>query len=207
MPAATSVEAYLERHDAWRDTLNALRALLLAEGFAEGIKWGAPTYMLDGRNLVTLGAFREHCGVWFHQGALLSDPHGVLANAQEGKTRGMRHWRLVRGGEEALRDAADPPLEALRTYLHEVRAHHEAGRRVPRRPASTRTEPALPHELADAMASDHALRESWATLTPGRRRAYAEHIRTAKRAATRARRLAKALPLIRAGRGLNDRYR
>lgn len=42
---------------------------------------------------------------------------------------------------------------------------------------------------------------------PGRQREYSEHILSPKRDDTRQRRIAKVLPMIVAGIGLNDRYR
>ena len=44
-------------------------------------------------------------------------------------------------------------------------------------------------------------------LTPGRQREYNEHIASAKREATQHSRLAKILPMVLDGKGLNDRYR
>ena len=44
-------------------------------------------------------------------------------------------------------------------------------------------------------------------LAPYKKREYAEHLSNAKREETRARRLEKIIPMILAGKGLNDRYR
>ena len=62
-------------------------------------------------------------------------------------------------------------------------------------------------ELAAALAKDPKAAAAFAALTPGRQREYATHINSAKREATRQKRVEDALPLIRAGKGLNDRYR
>ena len=40
--------------------------------------------------MIGVGAFKGWVALWFHQGALLSDPNQLLINAQEGKTRGLR---------------------------------------------------------------------------------------------------------------------
>ena len=37
-------------------------------------KWGKPTYMHAGRNVAMAAGFKHHCGLWFFDGALLSDP-------------------------------------------------------------------------------------------------------------------------------------
>jgi uncharacterized protein YdeI (YjbR/CyaY-like superfamily) len=39
---------------------------------------------------VGIGGFKSYFGLWFHQGALLTDKAGVLINAQEGRTKALR---------------------------------------------------------------------------------------------------------------------
>ena len=65
----------------------------------------------------------------------------------------------------------------------------------------------VPDELAGALADDGVAGERFDALTPGKQREYTEYIVEAKRAETRTRRLEKILPMIRAGQGLNDRYK
>ncbi len=60
----------------------------------ETIKWGAPVYTLDYKNIVGLGAFKSYVGLWFFQGALLNDEKKKLINAQEDKTKALRQWRF-----------------------------------------------------------------------------------------------------------------
>ena len=38
---------------------------------------------------------RDYVGLWFYQGALLSDPQQVLINAQTGRTKASRQWRYT----------------------------------------------------------------------------------------------------------------
>ena len=65
----------------------------------------------------------------------------------------------------------------------------------------------LPPELKEALGTDSELKACFEALSPGKKREYAEHVGSAKREATRLSRLDKAIPLIRAGKGLNDRYK
>ncbi len=62
-------------------------------------------------------------------------------------------------------------------------------------------------ELDAVLEKDPEAASAFAALTPGRRREYAAHINAAKREATREKRALDALPLIRAGKGLNDKYK
>ena len=191
------VDDYLRAHNEWADVLGPLRAILRATRLEETVKWGAPVYTLEGRNVVGLGAFKSYAGLWFFDGVLLEDPDGVLVNAQEGTTRALRQWRF--GPGERV------PEARVRAYVEEAIANARAGRTV--EPRRKEGEVELPEELAAALAEDPELASAFEALTPGRQREYAEHIGGAKREATRRRRLDKARPMIARGEGLNDRYR
>ena len=65
----------------------------------------------------------------------------------------------------------------------------------------------LPEELQSALSEHDGARRAFENLTPGKRREYADHVASAKRAATRLSRVEKILPMIESGVGLNDRYR
>lgn len=196
MARITSVDAYLAAHPEWADALVALRDVLGTTELEETVKWGAPCYCLEGKNVVGIGAFKGYCGLWFHQGAFLADPDGVLVNAQEGKTRGLRQWRF--GAADEI-DAS-----RVRAYVEEAIANQRAGREIaPQRAGAVE----LPAELTAALEADSTAQRAFAALTPGRQREYAAHVADAKRAATRQTRIEKILPMIRAGSGLNDRYR
>ena len=72
-----------------------LRAILDATPLTAEIKWGAPCYTFNGKNVVGLMAFKSYFGLWFHQGVALKDEASVLINAQEGKTKALRQWRMT----------------------------------------------------------------------------------------------------------------
>ncbi len=188
-------ETYVQKHPEWGAQLHALRAQLLQQGLQETIKWGAPTYTLDGQNLIGLAAFKHHAAVWFHQGALLEDPAGVLINAQPGKTQAMRQWRFT---QDSAPDAA-----LFKNYIAASIENHRAGRVV-----ALQKQVAKPaEELAAALAQDKTLNDAFKALTPYKQKEYSAYIAEAKRADTRQNRLQKITPMIRAGLGLNDRYR
>ena len=196
MKGCKSVDEYIERAPAWGDELAKLRSILDATDLVEEVKWGAPCYTYGGKNVVGLMAFRDYFGLWFHQGALLSDPRGALINAQEGKTRALRQWRM--------RSKRDIAVRAVRAYVEEAIGLVEEGREIrPQRGGRV----VVPAELKAALEGDAQARAAFAQLTPGRRREYAEHVAEAKRPATRVSRAEKALPRIARGEGLNDRYR
>ncbi|MCY3556456.1 MAG: YdeI/OmpD-associated family protein [Gemmatimonadetes bacterium] len=191
-----SVEDYLDGHVEWRPLLERLCNIMNACEVEETVKWGQPCYTHAGKNVVGIGAFKEFVSVWFFQGALLRDEHGVLVNAQEGRTRAMRQWRF-----QAVEEI-DEPL--LRAYVDESIENQRLGKEI----KAERKKPVeVPDELAGALADDRDAGERFSSLTPGKQREYTEYIAEAKRTETRTKRLEKILPMIRSGQGLNDKYK
>lgn len=181
---------------AWRSELRQLRAILLATGLDEAIKWGRPCYVRDGANVVGIVNFKSYFGLWFFQGALLKDAAKVLMNAQEGRTSAMRQWRMT--------TIDDINAKLIRRYVVEAIALAGSGVRV----AKPNLKPiVIPEALRRALAANPKSAAAFRLLTPGRRREYATYIRDAKMPATTARRIAQILPMISKGLGLNDKYR
>ena len=187
----------IAKHPAWTEQLVLLDELARRSGLKAEVKWGMPTFTEDGTNVVGIGAFKAYVGIWFFQGALLSDPEGVLVNAQEGKTKAMRQWRFAAG--ERI------PRKKLLAYLREARILAAEGKAVPA--ARTRKPLVLPEELRTAMEQDPHLQSAFDALPLSQRREHADHIAEAKRPETRQRRLAKCSAMILAGQGLHDKYR
>jgi uncharacterized protein YdeI (YjbR/CyaY-like superfamily) len=113
MQRANSVDEYIADARLWKGELHQLRDILRATRLTEEVKWGGPCYTYKGKNVVGIGGFKSYFGLWFHQGALLKDDKKLLINAQEGKTRALRQWRMLSGkdikptiikryGEEAI---------------------------------------------------------------------------------------------------------
>lgn len=196
MKKPATVDSFLQEHEQWREALTKLRALLLASGLEETIKWGQPAYTLDGKNVAGLGAFKSYAGIWFFQGGLLEDKYGKLVNAQEGKTQAMRQWRF--------QSAEEIDEKLVLEYIAEAMRYQQAGREA--KPAPNKPL-LLPEELSAALKSNTQLAERFAQLSPGKQREYAGYIGEAKREATRAQRLEKCIPLILEGKGLNDKYK
>ena len=196
MTRAKTVDEYVENAPHFADILEKLRKVLASTDLEETIKWGAPCYTLDGRNVVGLAAFKSYAGLWFHNGAHIDDPDGVLINAQEGKTKSLRQWRFTSVREVKVR--------AVRGYVERAIAFERSTEGAMKK-APTPEAVRIPVELEEAMDAPTA--SAFASLTPGRQREYAEHIGSAKREETRRRRAAQALPIILAGRGLHDKYR
>lgn len=192
-----TVDEYIEKHPDKEEMLNPLRELILEFPFAETIKWGMPTYVYGKRNLVGIGAFKNHIGLWFFQGSLLSDPADQLRNAQEGKTKAMRQIHFEK--------KSDINESVLRGFLKQTIENEDRGLYVK---IERNKEPVkIPDELAVALKNDTAAGNAFKNLTLSKQREYADHISSAKQAKTKERRLEKILPMITEGKGLHDAYK
>ncbi len=196
MKRVKTVDDYIERAKFWQSELVQLRAILAATALTEEVKWGAPCYTYKGKNVVGLGAYKNYVGLWFYQGALLPDKNEVLINAQEGKTKALRQWRMQ--SQQDIKPAQ------IKRYIEAAIELVESGREIS--PARAK-KLVMPSELSDALKQNKTAAKRFAALTPGRQREYADHVGSAKREVTRLARAQKVLPLIVAGGGLNDKYR
>jgi len=122
MSRPRSVDDYISAAKQWQPELIALRDILRETDMEESVKWGAPCYGFGTKNLVGILGFKSYFGLWFHQGAILSDPAKTLINAQEGKTQALRQWRMY--------NSDDIRPDMVRLYLAETTANHRAGRTV-----------------------------------------------------------------------------
>ncbi len=188
------VDSFLKRQDKWRPELEKLRAILLETGLTEELKWGQPCYALDGKNVALIHGFKEYCAILFTKGALLKDPKGILIQ----QTKNVQSARQIRFAsvEEVTRLA-----KTVKTYVVEAIEIERAGLKVKRKKTEDYE---VPEELASRLAKDAKLRAAFAALTPGRQRAYLFHFAQPKRSETRAARVAKHVPRILEGLGLDD---
>ncbi|MBC2839926.1 YdeI family protein [Robiginitalea sp. SC105] len=196
MEKSDRVAAYFEKEGPFKEGIAILRDLVRATGLKETYKWCFPVYTLGGENVVGVVAHTNHFGIWFFNGVFLSDPLGVLENAQEGKTRAMRHWKFT--------SLDNMDRQGITAYVQEAIANARKGLKLS--PAKY-TKTTLPTELKVSLAANAATKKAFEALPPYKQRDYAEYIETAKKDATRKRRLQKILPMIERGIGLNDKYR
>jgi uncharacterized protein YdeI (YjbR/CyaY-like superfamily) len=193
--AATPSDAFFARAKSWREEQAALRALALACGLEETLKWGKPCYTTpDGANIVLIQTFKGFCALLFFKGALIEDPKGMLVAPGE-NSQSARQARFTSVAE------IDKAASTLKAYIRKALTIEKAGLKVE---LKTITEHAVPEELQACFAKAPAFKAAFEALTPGRQRAYLLHFSGAKQSATRASRIEKCRPQILAGKGLND---
>lgn len=111
---AETAEAYVKTHPMWSEELITLRNILIDTELNETVKWGMPTYTIGGKNVIGLAGFKNHFSLWFHKGGSIPDPDQILINAQEGKTKDMRHLKYKSGKEIKKTQIKKYVLEAIR---------------------------------------------------------------------------------------------
>jgi len=196
---AESAEAYAKTHPKWAKELTILRDILVATEMEETLKWSMPTYTVGGKNVIGLAGFKNHFCLWFHQGAFLSDSDKVLVNAQEGKTKAMRHMRFE--------SAKDIKKRTVKKYVLEAIENQKAGKEIKAAKPTKKTLGKMPIELEVKLKSSKVLNEKFQALSAARRKDYAEYISSAKRGDTKKKRMGQIVPMIKAGRPLSDLWK
>ncbi|MFZ1749154.1 MAG: YdeI/OmpD-associated family protein [Saprospiraceae bacterium] len=191
------VEDYIQHLDYWQTEVRMLREIALSSELEESIKWNAPCYDWQGKNVVGLAAFKDYAGIWFFQGSLLKDEFGHLMNAQEGKTKAMLQWRFTDAESIKKAPIAEYILESIENFKNGIVIKN-----------SSAPKPlVVPEELAIALKDAPELDSNWNSFSLSCQREFAEYISEAKREDTRQRRLAKVKEMIMAKKGLHDAYK
>lgn len=158
----------------------------------ETIKWGMPTFMYHGM-LAGMAAFKAHAAFGFWKGRLVTDTAGKSGEAM---------WQFGR-----LTSPKDLPSRREFTKLvKQAMKLNESGAKVPH--VRKHAKPALrtPADLAAALQSKSKARTFFASLSPSAKRDYVEWITEAKRAATRAERVATTVKWLGEGKRRNWKY-
>ena len=177
----------------WKKELELLRKIVLQTHLKEELKWGAPIYTHNGKNIVSVGALKESANIGFFKGVLLSDPHKILQ-----KQGNLQSDRILKFTDIA---EIEKIKEIIKSYIIEAIAIEESGKKVE---FKKNPEP-IPPELIQAFESDPAFKKAFYALTPGRQRGYTIHFSQPKQEQTRIGRIEKCREQIFNGIGLNDR--
>ncbi len=201
------VDAYLATSAEFaQPILRHLRAVVheACPDVEEAMKWSFPHFLYRGM-LCSMAAFKAHCAFTFWKGDIVLGREGHPAQPAMGQ-----FGRITR--------VADlPPQRVLAGYVRKAMRLNEEGAkpqwllaRNAKRAAKARsgaTPPArAPADLAAALRANAKARAAFAGFPPSHRREYVEWITGAKRAETRARRLATAVRWIAQGKSLRWKY-
>lgn len=188
------IDAYLAAAPAFaQPILTRLREDVHAAcpGVEETMKWSRPHFLLDGKLLCGMSAFKAHCafGFWAREGAAPGQPGAM-------------------GDFGRLTVLADLPSRAeLRRQIRDAAALLKAGAPRARDPdRAPRAALSLPADFAAALDATPAARRHYDAFPPGKQRDYLEWVLEAKRADTRARRIAQAVEWLAEGKSRHWKY-
>ena len=160
----------------------------------ETIKWGMPFFQSNGKILAHMAAFKAHCAFGFWRG------RGLVGETASDDAMGQ-FGRIV-----SLADLPRPSdlkrliAQAAALIAKDAPARPPAAKKAPRPSA------AVPDVLRAALATAPAARATFEGFPPGKQRDYIDWIVEAKRAETRAKRVAQALLWLAEGKARNWKY-
>ena len=160
----------------------------------ETIRWGMPSFTYNGSILCQMAAFKAHAsfGFWQREQATGEAP------AKDKEAMGQ-FGRLI--------SIADLPAEAeLKAMITRAMAVIDSGVKAPRPIKHPKPPVTLPDDLAAALAAMPAAQATYDGFPEGQKREYVEWITDAKRAETRASRIADAVEWMAEGKRRNWKY-
>jgi uncharacterized protein YdeI (YjbR/CyaY-like superfamily) len=181
----------------WKKELHLLRQVLNECGLEETMKWGSPCYTFQKKNIVNIGALKNHCALGFFKGTLLADPHKLLEKAGE-ESQSAMYLRFTDTKQIVEANAH------IRAYVFEAIEIEKSGAKVQFKKTTTKD---YPEELTKYLDTHPTVRKAFDALSPGRQRGYVLYFNSAKQAATRLDRIEKSVPSILMGKGIHDDYR
>jgi len=184
-----------DKVNKWEEELLFLKSIIDKTELVETIKWGAPIYVYNKRNVIGIGGFKDYFAIWFLNGVFLKDEKKKLINAQEDKTKSMRQWRFTSKDEVNEKEVLEYILEAIE--------NEKQGKIL----KPTKKEAIVSELLQKEMDLNPALTEAFQKFTPYKQYEFLEYIESAKQEKTKITRIEKVIPMILNNIGLNDKYR
>lgn len=184
-----------DKVNQWTEELEILKSILNKTELVETIKWGAPIYTFNNKNVIGIGGFKSYFGVWFMNGVFLKDEAKVLVNAQEGVTKALRQWRF--------NSKAEIDEKLLLAYIKEAIENEKKG--LAHKPEK---KVMLPSDFfTNELQKDKKLVAAFEQFSTYKQKEFIEYIDTAKQEKTKIDRFEKIKPMILQNKGLNDKYR
>src|SRR5689334_5828352 len=183
------VDWYFDKNTKWQKEIEKMRAIALACGLTEELKWGCPCYQHENTNVVLIHVFKEYCAFLFFKGALLNDPESILIQ----QTKNVQSPRQIRftNLQEIVKIE-----RILKAYIYEAIEVERAGLKVKLKKTAEFT---MPEEFQKRLNKNAALKKAFYELTPGRQRGYLLYFSQAKQSKTREERIEKYSKHILAG--------
>lgn len=195
MDSSKDIKPSWNKTEKWSEELHLLQSIIAQTELLETTKWGGSVYVLNGKNVLGIGGFKNYFAIWFFNGVFLKDEKQVLVNANEGVTKSLRQWRFSSKEEVNEKEVLHYILEAIENERQGKIIKPEKGKVF------------LSELFQKELDSDLLLAEAFHKFTPYKQKEFLEYIETAKREETKRSRIEKIKPMILEHIGLNDKYR
>lgn len=194
MPTADPrIDAYIAKAAPFaQPVLTHFRALVhrALPQVEEGLKWSMPAFMIGGRNVAGMAAFKAHCAIMIHGEGRMGDGQGM---GGYGKVTALSDFPEDAALEAAVREAAE--RVATKGTARKPQAKKPSKREIP-----------MPGDFAAALQAAPASKAAFDGFPPSARRDYLEWVTEAKQAATREKRIAQAVEWLADGKRRNWKY-
>lgn len=195
MKADLRIDTYIAKAQPYaRPILERVRERVRAvvPDVEETLKWGAPSFVIDGKILLIMAAFKAHAALNFWRGQeLRSDDSNADAMGQFGKLRSVDDLPANSELAALIRQAADLARSAP----------------PPRKPKhDPKRAPDLHPDFAAALAAAPKAKAVLDGFPPSARRDYLEWVAEAKQDTTRQKRIATAVEWLSEGKKRHWKY-
>ena len=184
-----------DKNNSWLEELAFLKSIIVKTELVETTKWGGIVYVLNGKNVIGIGGFKNYFAIWFFNGVLLEDKKQLLVNAQEGVTKALRQWRFTSKEEVNEADVLNYIKEAIQNEKQEKTIKPE------------KKTPILSEFFQKELNANPELAAAFQKFSAYKQYEFLEYIESAKREETKRSRIEKIIPMILDKIGLNDKYR
>ena len=189
------IDAYIDRAAAFAQPILAhVRALVhqACPEVEETIKWSMPTFVHAGAIMCGMAAFKQHAsfGYWKH----------ALVVGEGVPQAGMGSY----GKMVSLDDL--PPKKTVLAHIRKAMSLNEEGVKSTVRRSAPKPALQTPADLVAALQGNKAAQATFDAFPPGCKREYIEWIADAKRAETRAKRIAQTVEWAAEGKRRNWKY-
>ncbi|RBN50932.1 YdeI/OmpD-associated family protein [Flavobacterium psychrolimnae] len=184
-----------DKNNSWLKELAFLKSIIVKTELVETTKWGGIVYVLNGKNVIGIGGFKNYFAIWFFNGVQLEDKKQLLVNAQEGITKALRQWRFT--SKEEVNEAD------VLNYIKEAIENEKQGKTT----KPEKKTPILSEFFQKELKANPELAAAFQKFSVYKQYEFLEYIESAKREETKRSRIEKIIPMILDKIGLNDKYR
>ncbi|HTO35862.1 MAG TPA: YdeI/OmpD-associated family protein [Flavobacterium sp.] len=184
----------MTKANPWSEAFEKIKEILSKTPLKITVKWGANVYVHNGKNIVSVGAFKNHIALVFFNGVFIDDAFNVFSSDTTAKA--MRQWKF-----KYLEEIDE---KKILNYVNQAIKNSEEGKEL----KAEKHQPVPTAELLlETFKKDKKLKEAFERLTSGKQKEYSLYINEAKQETTKLKRIEKIIPMILQGVGLHDKYK